>query len=139
MYKSQQLAGEVEMSYTVAGCCEDVKSNSGPFMAKKLSWMSCVSRVTWCTADLPCQKPACSRGSDRRWSVRHERRWVSWGFSRVHNRDMARSLFGSPSGFSCLGIATFITLLHICGIFSCRMQEVRKSQNQDLRAGKRGV
>ena len=26
------------------------------FLAEKLSWMSCVSRVTWSTADLPCRK-----------------------------------------------------------------------------------
>ena len=39
-----------------------------------------------------------------------------------------------PSGFSGLGIATISALLQIFGILSWRMQEVRNSQNQDLRA-----
>jgi len=30
------------------------------FLAKKLSLMSCVSRVNWSAVDLPCRKPACS-------------------------------------------------------------------------------
>jgi len=43
-----------------------VKStNTAPdFFAEKLSSMSCVSRVTWYTADLPCRKPASSCGSN---------------------------------------------------------------------------
>jgi len=47
---------------------------------------------------------------------------------------MGRQLFGSPNGFSGLGKATTSALLQIFGILSWRMQEVRKSQNQDLRA-----
>ena len=39
-----------------------------------------------------------------------------------------------PNGFSGLGIATISAVLQIFGIFSWRKQEVRKSQNQDLRA-----
>jgi len=39
-----------------------------------------------------------------------------------------------PNGFSGLGIATISALLKIFGILSWRMQELRKSQNQDLRA-----
>jgi len=39
-----------------------------------------------------------------------------------------------PTGFSGLGIATTSTLLQIFGILSWRMQELRKLQNQDLRA-----
>jgi len=42
--------------------------------------------------------------------------------------------FGSPSGFSGLGIATISALLQIFGILSWRMQELRKSQKKDLRA-----
>jgi len=38
-----------------------------------------------------------------------------------------------PSGFSGLGIATNSALLQIFGILSWPMQELRKSQNQDLR------
>ena len=38
------------------------------------------------------------------------------------------------SGFSGLGIATISALLQIFGILSWCMQEVRTSQNQDLRA-----
>jgi len=37
------------MPYSVIGCCEVV-------LAEKLSSMSCVSRVTWSTVDLPCRK-----------------------------------------------------------------------------------
>ena len=39
-----------------------------------------------------------------------------------------------PNGFSGLEIATASALLQIFGILSWRMQELRKSQNQDLRA-----
>ena len=39
-----------------------------------------------------------------------------------------------PNGFSGLGIATTSALLQIFGILSWRMQELRKSQSQDLRA-----
>jgi len=39
-----------------------------------------------------------------------------------------------PSSYSGLGIATISVLLQIFRILSWRMQEVRKSQNQDLRA-----
>jgi len=39
-----------------------------------------------------------------------------------------------PNGFSGLGIATTSALLQIFRILSWRMQELRKSQNQDLRA-----
>jgi len=39
----------------------------------------------------------------------------------------------APSGFSGLGIATISALLQIFGILSWCTQEVRKSQNQDLR------
>jgi len=52
----------------------------------------------------------------------------------THSRDMGRELFWSPSGFSGLGISAISALLLIFGIFSWRMQEVTKSQNQDLRA-----
>ena len=41
---------------------------------------------------------------------------------------------GSPNSLSGLGIATTSALLQIFGILSWRMQELRKSQNQDLRA-----
>jgi len=40
----------------------------------------------------------------------------------------------APSGFSGLGVATTSALLQIFGILSCRMQELRKSQIQNLRA-----
>ena len=39
-----------------------------------------------------------------------------------------------PSGFSGLGITTISALFQIFGILSWRMQAVRKSQNQDVRA-----
>jgi len=52
----------------------------------------------------------------------------------THSRDMGRQIYGSPSGFSVVDIATISALFQIFGIFSWRMQEVRKSQNQDLRA-----
>jgi len=39
-----------------------------------------------------------------------------------------------PNGFSDLGIATPSALFQIFGILSWRMQELMKSQNQDLRA-----
>ena len=52
----------------------------------------------------------------------------------THSRDIGRQLLGSPNGFSGLGIATNSALLQIFGILSLRMQELRKSQNQDLRA-----
>ena len=39
-----------------------------------------------------------------------------------------------PNGFSGLGITTISALLQIFGILSWRMQELTKSQNQDLRA-----
>ena len=39
-----------------------------------------------------------------------------------------------PSGFSGLGTTTTSALLLIFGILSWRMQELRKSENQDLRA-----
>ena len=41
---------------------------------------------------------------------------------------------GSPDGFSVFGIATISALLQIFGILSWYMQDVRKSQNQGLRA-----
>jgi len=41
---------------------------------------------------------------------------------------------GYLSGFFGLGIATTSALLQIFGILSWHMEEVRKSQNQDLRA-----
>ena len=43
-------------------------------------------------------------------------------------------LFEDPNSFSSLGITTITALLQILGILSWRMQELRKSQNQDLRA-----
>jgi len=43
------------------------------------------------------------------------------------------SSLGPHSGFSGLGAATISAILQIFGILSWRMQEVRKSQNQDLR------
>jgi len=52
----------------------------------------------------------------------------------THSRDIGRWLFGSPNGFSGLGIATNSALLQIFGILSWRMPELRKSQNQDLTA-----
>jgi len=52
----------------------------------------------------------------------------------THSRDIGRLLFWSPNGFSGLGIATINALLQIVGIFGWRMQELRKSQNRDLRA-----
>jgi len=52
----------------------------------------------------------------------------------THSRYMEQQLFGAPNGFSGLGIATICAILQIFGILSWRMQEMRKSQNQDLRA-----
>ena len=53
----------------------------------------------------------------------------------THRRDIERQLFGSPDGFSGCGIAirSIIAFLQICGIFSWRKQEVRKSQNHESR------
>jgi len=47
---------------------------------------------------------------------------------------MGQWLSRPPSGFSCIGITTIGDLLQIFGILSWWMQEVRKLQNQDLRA-----
>ena len=44
----------------------------------------------------------------------------------TNSRDMGRQLFGSPNGFSSLGIATISALLQIFGILSWRMQELGK-------------
>ena len=55
----------------------------------------------------------------------------------AHSRNMGSKLFGSPNGFSGLGIAATSALLHMFGILSLRMQELRKSQNQDMRANPR--
>jgi len=52
----------------------------------------------------------------------------------THSRDMGQQLFGCPSGFSGLRITTISAFLKIFGILRWRMQELRKSQNQDLRA-----
>ena len=55
----------------------------------------------------------------------------------AHNRNIGLKLFGSPNGFSGLGIAATSALLQMFGILSLRMQELRKSQNQDMRANPR--
>ena len=55
--------------------------------------------------------------------------------SAVRERPVQRlDLFGSPSGFSLVRIANTSAFLQIFGIWSWHMQELRKSQNQDLRA-----
>ena len=52
----------------------------------------------------------------------------------MYSKDMGRYLFGSSRGFSGLGIATLSVLLKILEILIWLMQNVRKSQNRDLRA-----
>jgi len=51
----------------------------------------------------------------------------------TYNRDIGRKVFGSSNGFSGSGIATISAFLQIIGILSWRTQEMRKSQNLDLR------
>jgi len=52
-----------------------VRSTNTPlaFLAEKLFSMSCVSRVTWSTADLPCQESTYSWGSNGFVKGRHSR------------------------------------------------------------------
>jgi len=52
----------------------------------------------------------------------------------THSRDAGRQLFGSPSDFLAYRDSNYCALLQMFGILSWRMQEVRKSQNQNLRA-----
>jgi len=54
------------MIFFANGTYKSRSTNTAPafFLAENPSSMSCVSRVTWSTVDLPCQKPACSRGSN---------------------------------------------------------------------------
>jgi len=50
------------------------------------------------------------------------------------SRDIGTLLFVflDPSGFSGLGFATISAPVYIFGILSCRMQEMKKPQNQDF-------
>ena len=99
------------------------KTSPAFFLAEKLSLMSCVSRVTWSTVELPCQKLTCSQGSNGliSWLGRHERRWVSRGFYRWHTAGIwDDNSLGPPNGFSHLGIATSSVLIQIFGILSSK-------------------
>jgi len=60
MQQLKQLAGEAAVPYSVVGCCEVDNTAPALFLAKNLSLMSCVSRVTWSTVHLPCRMSACS-------------------------------------------------------------------------------
>ena len=54
--------------------------------------------------------------------------------SRILKHGYGKVALWVPSSLSGLGIATISALLQIFGILSWRMQELRKSQNQDFRA-----
>jgi len=52
------------VSYSVVGCCEVDKHNSGLLFSRKATSKSNANRVTWSTADLSC-RVVCSYGSSR--------------------------------------------------------------------------
>ena len=131
----QQLAGDAVVPYSIVGCCEVDKRRYGLFLSRKPYLMSCVNRVTWSTLDLPCRMPACSCGNNESM-FGSTRAWMSVSkiLKGTHSRNMGWWLFWSPSGFSGWGIATISALLQIFGILSWCMQQLGKSQSQDLRA-----
>ena len=141
----QQLAGVATVPFSVIGCCEvDKHSSSLLFSWKAVHNVLCqqgdlvyVSIVTWSglRSTSRVESPTAPEGAMGQWLGRHERRLVSRGFWRGHTAEIwAGSSFGSSNGFSGLRIATISALLQIFGILSWLMQELRKSQNQDLRA-----
>ena len=110
-------------------------TNAAPafFLAEKLSSMSCVKRVTWSAAHAICQKPVLWQqcvGDCFDTNVDESLEDFK-GDTQQRYRTIALWV---PNGFFGLGIATTSALLQIFGILSWRMQELRKSQNQDLRA-----
>ena len=108
-------------------------TNRAPaFSAEKLSSMSCISEVTWPTVNLPCWKPDCSLplGGLFNTSVDESLEDLE-GDTQKRYRAIALWV---PSGFSNFGIETSSALFQIFVILSWHKQEVRKSQNQDLRA-----
>ena len=134
--QSQQLAGEVVVPYSVVGCCDKVeKHSSGLLLSRKA-----ILDILCHQGDLVHGRPPVSKARLLLWD-----QWVDDWFgtsvdeSLENFKGVTQQRYGTvaiwvPSGFSGLGLATASALFQIFGVLSWRMQEGRKSQNQDLRA-----
>jgi len=100
-----------------------ISRNTAPALANKLSW--CLASARW---------------PDLRSTSRIERSMIGstraqMSFSKIlketRSRDIRRWIFGPQNGIFAL--ETTRALLQILGILSWRMQEKKKSHNQDLR------
>jgi len=119
---------------SVVGCCEVDKHSSGLFSRKTVLDVLCQQ------GDLVYDRPPVSKARLHPWE-----QWVDDWFDTSVDESLeffkgnTQQRYGMlalwiPSGFSGLGTATTCALLQIFGILSWRMEEVRKSQNHDLRA-----
>ena len=131
----QQLAGVVAVPYSVVGFCEVDKQSSGLLFSRKA-----ILDVLCQQGDLVYARPPVLKARLLLWE-----QWVDdWVDTSVVGsledfKGDTQQRYGTvalwvPSGFSGLWIATICAFLQIFGILSWRMQEVWKSQNQDLRA-----
>jgi len=130
-----QLAGEAAVPYGAVGCCEVDKHSSGLLF----SWKAILD-VLCQQGDLIYGQPPVSEARLRLWeqcvgdcfdtSVDESLEDFK-GDTQQRYRAIALRV---PQWLLWLRIATTSALLQIFGILSWRMQELRKSQNQDLRA-----
>ena len=135
-----QLAGKATVPYSVIDCCEVDKHSSGLLFSRKT------------ILDVLCQQGGLICGRPPVWKAPlfPREQWVhDWVDTSVEEyledfiggtqHEFGTITFASLDGFSGIGIATISALVQIFGMLSWRMQERRKSQNQEWSTTRRGV